>query len=244
MQDVNTLANELPRLPENLPYIVIKGPNERLTDQMFRVQKHHFVEALVYLKANNEDYHHIVISQQNAKRYPADDIVLRYLLKDEDPVRRAFQKILMKTVGEHYLSKQKCHHILNGLDFVQFSCDFVSVNIKGTQRVRTPQTEEDENRPAAEANLAFVYWGRETDPDKEFYAQGMIRWNLAQVTLYQFVSKYNTKTWQPTGQVRVPHITPNFNFIPRKGGNTQSRYALFLRSILLTHQAGLNIPKK
>ena len=41
--------------------------------------------------------------------------------KDEDPVRRAFQKILMKTVGEDDLSKQECHHILNGLEFVEFS---------------------------------------------------------------------------------------------------------------------------
>jgi hypothetical protein len=84
--------------------------------------------------------------------------------KDEDPVRRAFQKILMKTVGKHNLSKQECHHIVNGLEFVQFSCDFVGVNIMGTRRVRTPQTEEVDNQPAAEANLAFVYWGLETDP--------------------------------------------------------------------------------
>jgi hypothetical protein len=55
MQDVNELVNELPRLPKNLPYIIIKSPNEILTDQMFwvQLQKHHLMEALVYLKANN-----------------------------------------------------------------------------------------------------------------------------------------------------------------------------------------------
>jgi len=55
MQDVNELANELPRLPKNLPYIIIKSPNKILTDQMFwvQLQKHHLMEALVYLKANN-----------------------------------------------------------------------------------------------------------------------------------------------------------------------------------------------
>ncbi len=42
---------------------------------MFWVQKHHLMETLVYLKANNEDYHHIVILQNNADQYPADDIV-------------------------------------------------------------------------------------------------------------------------------------------------------------------------
>ena len=33
---------------------------------------------------------------------------------DEEPVRRLFQRLLMKTVGEHDLSKQECHHILAG----------------------------------------------------------------------------------------------------------------------------------
>ena len=75
MPHMNALTNELPKLPENIPYIIIKGHNEWLTDQMFWVKKHHLIEALVYLKANNEDYHHIVISQNNAEQYPADDFV-------------------------------------------------------------------------------------------------------------------------------------------------------------------------
>ncbi len=29
----------------------------------------------MYLKANNEDYHHIVISRNNVEQYPPDDIV-------------------------------------------------------------------------------------------------------------------------------------------------------------------------
>jgi hypothetical protein len=84
----------------------------------------------------------------------------------------------MKTVGEQDLSKQECHHLLNGLEFVQYSCEFVSVNIMGTRRVQNPQTEDD-NRPAAADNLAFIYWSWETDPAYlkalELYAQGMIR---------------------------------------------------------------------
>ena len=58
-------------------------------------------------------------------------------VRDEEPVRKAFQKIIMKTIGEHDLTKQEYHHILNGLEFVEFSRKFVSVNIMGTQRVRT-----------------------------------------------------------------------------------------------------------
>jgi hypothetical protein len=62
----------------------------------------------------------------------------------------------MKSVGEQNISKQERHHILNGVEFVQFTCNFVSVNIMGSGRVQTLQTEED-NRSAAEDNLAFTY---------------------------------------------------------------------------------------
>jgi len=160
--------------------------------------------------------------------------------KDEDPVRRAFQKILMKTVGEHDLSKQECHHILNGLDFVLYSREFVNVNVSGTRKVRTPQSDED-NTKATEDNWAFIYWSRETNPGYlealEYYAKGMIKWNPQRVSLYQFASKYS-KTWKPTGQEKVPHITPNFNTIPKKLCGNQDRYSLFLKTILLSHIPG------
>jgi hypothetical protein len=173
--------------------------------------------------------------------------------KDEDPVRRAFQKILMRTVGEHDLSKQECHHILNGLDFVLFSREFVNVNVSGTRKVRIPQAGED-NSKATEDNWAFNYWNRETNTGYlealEHYASGMIKWNPQSISLYQFASKYS-KTWKPTGQEKVPHMTPNFNVIPKKGGSNQGRYTLFLKSILLSHSSGtkfeeinaLNIPQ-
>ena len=56
IQDVNSLATTLPRLPGNLPFIIIKGPNERIQDQMFRVRRQTLIDALVYLKQHNEDY--------------------------------------------------------------------------------------------------------------------------------------------------------------------------------------------
>jgi hypothetical protein len=56
IQDVNVLASTLPRLPANLPFIVIKGPNERIVDQNFRVRRQALIDALLYLKDHNEDY--------------------------------------------------------------------------------------------------------------------------------------------------------------------------------------------
>ena len=62
IQDVNTLATTLPRLPANLPFIIIKGPNERIQDQSFRVRRQALIDALVYLKNNNEDYRRALYS--------------------------------------------------------------------------------------------------------------------------------------------------------------------------------------
>ena len=58
-------------------------------------------------------------------------------------------------VGEHDLSKQECHHILNGLDFVEFSRDFVPLTIMGTKTVRTPKSADD-NQDATENKLANI----------------------------------------------------------------------------------------
>ena len=87
IQDVNRLATELPRLPADLPFIIIKGPNERIEDQMFRVRRESLIQALIYLKANNEDYHHINISQQNALHYPEDDIFQELAQIDPETMR-------------------------------------------------------------------------------------------------------------------------------------------------------------
>jgi hypothetical protein len=87
IQDVNRFATELPRLPPDLPFIIIKGPNEKIEDQMFRVRRKSLLEALAYLKDNNEDYRHINISQENALYYPEDDIFQNLAQIDPESLR-------------------------------------------------------------------------------------------------------------------------------------------------------------
>ncbi|KAL8603445.1 hypothetical protein ACOMHN_053112 [Nucella lapillus] len=74
-QDVETFASILPRVPDELPYIVLKDPSEKIEDRSFRVRKQKLLDALLYLKSHNEDYRHIVISRENADLYPEDDII-------------------------------------------------------------------------------------------------------------------------------------------------------------------------
>ena len=137
---------------------------------------------------------------------------------DEEPVRRLFQRLLMKTVGEHDLSKQECHHILNGFDFVQFSMDFVSVNLSGTARVRTPEVEGDDQKATGD-NWASIYWSRDSDPNYlkavEMFSQALIDWDPERVSLYWFVSSYS-KSWKRLDTKKVPTSLPTSTSHRRK----------------------------
>ena len=217
---------------------------------------HHVPELLLIWGANIEG--RPVQSYRQVLRY-----LLKYMFKEEpnsspfqtmtkavieaaaqeDPVRRTFQKILMKTVGEHDLSKQECHHILNGFDFVYFSSDFVSVNVSGTARVRTPLVEGDDQR-ASEDNLASIYWKRETDAAYqealEKYRRGETPHDPECMSLYKFAMWFNKK-WVRQSKSKVPHVTPNFNRIPKHSSNPKSRYGMFVRATLLTHVPGASL---
>jgi hypothetical protein len=93
---------------------------------------HHIAELLTIWGANIEG--RPVESYEQVIRY-----LLKYMMKDEpnsqpfsaickavvesakddEPVQKTFQQILMKTVGQHNFSKQECFHIVNGLNFVE-----------------------------------------------------------------------------------------------------------------------------
>ena len=68
-QDIHNFVKELPRCPDNLGIIVIKAPNQAVP---LKANKHRLLNALKWLKANNEYYHDIVISEANIDQYPND----------------------------------------------------------------------------------------------------------------------------------------------------------------------------
>ncbi|KAL8607825.1 hypothetical protein ACOMHN_005380 [Nucella lapillus] len=63
------------RVPDELPFIVLKDPSEKIEDRSFHLRKQKLLDALLYLKSHNEHYRHIVISRENADLYPEDDII-------------------------------------------------------------------------------------------------------------------------------------------------------------------------
>ena len=74
-QDIFDFAHVLPRIPEELPVIVLKSPNETITDISFLVRGDKLIAALQFLKENNENYRHIQISTQNTSMYVEIGIV-------------------------------------------------------------------------------------------------------------------------------------------------------------------------
>ncbi len=68
-QDVQQFINRLPRRPEDLPYIVIKAPNQNMP---FTANRNHIYDALVFLKRSNPDCANIVIDMDYISQYPED----------------------------------------------------------------------------------------------------------------------------------------------------------------------------
>ena len=62
-------------MPQNLPYLVLKHPNEKIIDKTFQVRRQYLIEALKFLIQNSEDYKYVKISYENSQSYPKDDII-------------------------------------------------------------------------------------------------------------------------------------------------------------------------
>ena len=65
----------LPRLPAELPYIILKNPLEPNADKNFEIRRDRIMDVLKYLQANSEDYRDIEIARHNAEHYPVDSIM-------------------------------------------------------------------------------------------------------------------------------------------------------------------------
>ena len=159
-------------------------------------------------------------------------------------MKKAFQQILMKTVGQHDFSMQECAHILNGFDFVEMSLECAGVNVMGTRRLRAPEANDTDKTDLAKSSIATVYWNQENDNAyKEaiglFQRHPDVVRNHAEESLYNFAMLYMIK-WnlRPKQQNMVPHVTLSFKKIPKAGGQNKEIYQMFLGSILLVHKPG------
>ena len=170
-------------------------------------------------------------------------------VESDDPVKKVFQKVLMKTVGQHDMSKQEVLHLLNGLPFVYYPIKFVNVNVMGARRIDDDlQDDGNANRQVkVRRNVADQYFARDKDPaykkacEKYSSVEGTssalsYEKNPKDISLYEFAYRYGAN-WKRSSEEKVPHITPNFGRIPKRSGD-ERRYRMFLLTTLLCHSPG------
>ena len=162
---------------------------------------------------------------------------------DNTPVRKLFQKVLLKVVSEHDISKNECWKIISGFPYVEYSRPFRNINIAGSRRVNTGSAMETGEEPAFGKNHADIYWSREEDPNYQTLVEKFENGETslvdhpANTSLYKFACAF-TKDWKPSTELHVPKPVPNFPYIPLPT-NKEFR-SVYCETKLLLHKPGAN----
>jgi hypothetical protein len=178
---------------------------------------------------------YVLKSEKNSASF---DEIVRVLTEDapaELPVRKLFQKILMKTVAEHDLGLNESFKIISGDSLVEYSNSFAYIGLTDTRMLQVDNNNED--APATKKNIADLYWARETDANYQHFVENwsaeMYDKNPADVSLYQYASHFNPR-WKVLERHKVPHATPNFKYTPALE-ETKWR-EVWCRQMLLLHK--------
>ena len=185
---------------------------------------------------------------------------------DTDPTRKAVQKIFLKLTNEHdyskvsftsiscYLHQQnfvvcqsECWHIINQHKYVEYSRQFVFINLRDTRRVNLTAAGEAGEEMARTQNFADTYWNRENDDN---YRTVVARFDSGElrlprdprhVCLYDFASSYSTK-WEYSGRLVVVVPTPQYKKIPKQFCGEESElnkyHVDYCRTQLLLYKPG------
>ena len=170
------------------------------------------------------------------------DIVKTLTLNAEEntPVRKIFQKIMMKTVSEHDMSRNECWKVISGRKYVTHSRPFRYLNLTGSRRVNLEENDNPE-QPAVAKNFCDIYWSKETDGKYQAlvdnYESGLVKYpkHPSLVSLYEFAGNF-TNNWQPSGKLHIPKSTPSFTYVPIPE-NKDFRKA-YCQTTLLLHKPG------
>ena len=169
--------------------------------------------------------------------------IIKTLTKNADenaPVRKVFQKILLKLVGEHDMSKNEAWRIVSGGSYVTHSRPYRYLNLTGSRRVNI-EANENADQPAVVQNFCDIYWAKESDENyKNFvdkFESGQISYMLhpKDVSLYNFAGCFTNK-WYPSYKLYVPKPTPCFTYVPIPD-NVEYRKA-YCETTLLLHKPG------
>ena len=182
--------------------------------------------------------------EQNSTTFEA---MIKKLTENADettPTRKIFQKIMLKSVGEHDISKNEAWRIINGKPFVQYSRPFRNLNLTESRRVNLEANDENSaERQVLSKNFCDVYWDKDQSEDflkfKRLYEEGQVVYPTApnDISLYDFASDF-TMQWTPSPKLHVPKPTPMFHYVPLPS-NEDYRKA-YCETTLLLHKPGVN----
>ena len=102
LQDISGFARKLPKGQENLPFIIIRSPNQEVPLMANRIK---ILAALEWLIANNPEYHDVIIDQEVLQTYPNDNTTsltgVRHIDTEEPVMRETITSIVRdSTAGD------------------------------------------------------------------------------------------------------------------------------------------------
>ena len=167
---------------------------------------------------------------------------------DNAKVSSVFQKLLMRNITEHDLSRTEAFRLVLGKPLVYHSREFRTVNLLGLRMVVKDDEgvgEAGANRKATKDNMADLYWRRDTDSNfadlVDRYNEGAIRLDChpRDINLYMYVASFDSN-WTPSRKTYVPIPSPQHRYPPDprepKAAETRKDY---LRTQLLLFQPGM-----
>ena len=97
-QDVETFARSLPRKQSELPYIIIKAPNQTCN---LRANAVYILEAITFLKENNPYYRDIEVDQEVLASYPSDRDTPLTGIRCHNTDEQVTEEALISMVGDN-----------------------------------------------------------------------------------------------------------------------------------------------
>ena len=137
-------------------------------------------------------------------------------------VSSVFQKLLMRNITEHDLSRTEALRIALGMDFVFYSRQFRRVNLMGLRMVVKDDGSDGTVRKATKDNRADLYWRRDDDPHfanlVKAYEEGniVLPWHPREINLYQYVAYFEAS--RAVLMAQMPRVIFGGSGI-RRGGN-------------------------
>ena len=176
---------------------------------------------------------------------PSFDAVVKDLTEktaSDTPVRKLFQRILLKSIANHDMGYHEAHKIIEGKPHIEYSHAFKNVNLSDVRMLHVGA--QADGAPATKKNPADIYWARENDENYQSFVEN---WSPEvypvapeDISLYEFAA-YFTLSWTLLSTPMVPHLSPNFKYVPRvENKQWRERWCC---TMLLAHKPGTH-PKR